>query len=99
MWESRVSEISKFLWKPFFGFHRDVISAAVFAVVHGGSGPRPRGCCSLTASAFVVPSASYAVGFVVVWLLEHQGRCHAASSDEAKISRRAAACRHSLTRR
>lgn len=33
MWESRVlSEISKSLWKPFYGFHRDVISTAVFAV-------------------------------------------------------------------
>jgi hypothetical protein len=35
MWESRVSEISKSLWKPFCGFHRDVISTAVFVVVHG----------------------------------------------------------------
>ena len=33
MWESRVlSEISKSLWKPFCGFHRDVISIAVFVV-------------------------------------------------------------------
>jgi hypothetical protein len=32
MWESRVlGEISKSLWKPFCGFHRDVISIAVFA--------------------------------------------------------------------
>jgi hypothetical protein len=33
MWESRVlGEISKSLWKPFCGFHRDVISIAVFVV-------------------------------------------------------------------
>ena len=33
MWESRVScEISKSLWKPFCGFHRDVISTAIFDV-------------------------------------------------------------------
>jgi hypothetical protein len=33
MWESRVlGEISKSLWKPFCGFHSDVISIAVFAV-------------------------------------------------------------------
>src|SRR5713101_4224983 len=33
MWESRVlCEISKSLWKPFCGFHRDVISIAVFVV-------------------------------------------------------------------
>ena len=33
MWESRVlGEISKSLWKPLCGFHRDVISIAVFAV-------------------------------------------------------------------
>src|SRR5438105_2176112 len=33
MWESRVlCEISKSLWKPFCGFHRDVISTAVFVV-------------------------------------------------------------------
>ena len=32
MWESRVlCEISKSLWKPLWGFHRDVISTAVFA--------------------------------------------------------------------
>src|SRR5947208_7460245 len=31
MWESRVlCEISKSLWKPFCGFHRDVISIAIF---------------------------------------------------------------------
>ena len=35
MWESRVSEISKSLWKPFSGFHRDVISITVFAVTQG----------------------------------------------------------------
>jgi hypothetical protein len=35
MWESRVSEISKSLWKPFSGFHRDVISITVFAVMQG----------------------------------------------------------------
>ena len=34
MWESRVlCEISKSLWKPFSGFHGDVISTAVFAVI------------------------------------------------------------------
>ena len=33
MWESRVlCEISKSLWKPLFGFHRDGISTAVFVV-------------------------------------------------------------------
>jgi hypothetical protein len=33
MWESRVlCEISKSLWKPFCGFHRDVISTAIFDV-------------------------------------------------------------------
>ena len=33
MWESRVlCEISKSLWKPFCGFHRDVISTVVFVV-------------------------------------------------------------------
>jgi hypothetical protein len=32
MWESRVlCEISKSLWEPLFGFHRDAISIAVFA--------------------------------------------------------------------
>jgi hypothetical protein len=35
MWESRVlGEISKSLWEPLLGFHRDVISIAVFAVSH-----------------------------------------------------------------
>jgi hypothetical protein len=35
MWESRVlGEISKSLWEPFFGFHRDGISTAVFVVSH-----------------------------------------------------------------
>ena len=34
MWESRVlGEISKSVWKPFCGFHRDVISIAVFVIV------------------------------------------------------------------
>src|ERR1700694_2192505 len=33
MWESRVRcEISKSLWEPVFGFHRDGISIAVFTV-------------------------------------------------------------------
>ncbi len=33
MWESRVlCEISKSLWKPVCGFHRDGISTAVFTV-------------------------------------------------------------------
>ncbi len=33
MWESRVlGEISKSLWKPLCGFHRDVISRVVFEV-------------------------------------------------------------------
>src|SRR5216683_829803 len=33
LWESRVvCEISKSLWEPLFGFHRDGISTAVFAV-------------------------------------------------------------------
>ena len=39
MWESRdLGEISKSLWKPFCGFHGDVISIAVFAVVRGDRG-------------------------------------------------------------
>jgi len=34
MWESRVlCEISKDLWKPFFGFHRSGISIAVFVIL------------------------------------------------------------------
>ena len=33
MWESRVlGEISKSLWKPLCGFHRDVISIVVLVV-------------------------------------------------------------------
>ena len=33
MWESRVlCEISKSLWKPFSGFHSDVISTSIFVV-------------------------------------------------------------------
>ena len=37
MWESRVlCEISKSLWEPFWGFHRDGISTAVFAGGVGG---------------------------------------------------------------
>ena len=51
MWKSRgLCEISKALWKPFCGFHRDDISTAVFAVARSrpprASGPvreRPRG--------------------------------------------------------
>src|SRR5713226_3982559 len=40
MWESRVlCEISKSLWKPFCGFHRDVISTAVFVVFVVGPEP------------------------------------------------------------
>ena len=39
MWESRVlGEISKSLWKPFYGSQRDVISIAVFAVPFGDQG-------------------------------------------------------------
>jgi hypothetical protein len=35
MWESRVvCEISKSLWEPLLGFHRDGISIAVFSVSH-----------------------------------------------------------------
>jgi len=38
MWESHVlGEISKSLWKPVCGFHRDVISIAVFAVIEADS--------------------------------------------------------------
>ena len=60
MWESRVlCEISKSLWKPFLGFHRDVISTAVFAfaVSEADMG----GCCTLAGPPIVVPGASYAV--------------------------------------
>ena len=60
MWESRVSEISKSLWKPFSGFR-------------GRRHFHSRLCGFLT--------------------------CYAASGEDAKTSRHAAACRHSLTRR
>ena len=63
MWESRVlGEISKSLWEPLFGFHRDAISTAAFAshdVIAAESG----GCCTLAGSAIVAPSAFYAVAF------------------------------------
>ena len=61
MWESRVvCEISKSLWKPFLGFHRDVISIAVFSFYQR---PEFRGCCTLVGLPVVVPGASYAVVF------------------------------------
>jgi len=64
MWESRVlGEISKSLWKPFWGFHRDVISTAVFAVARRVIEADLRGCCTLAGLPIVVPSASYAVVF------------------------------------
>ena len=60
MWESRVlCEISKFLWEPLFGFHRNVISIAVFVVADAGH--EAGGCCTLAARPIVAPGASYAV--------------------------------------
>ena len=62
MWESRVlCEISKSLWKPFCGFHRDVISTAVIGAAHNRAAER--GCCTLTGLPFVAPGVSYAVAF------------------------------------
>jgi len=59
MWESRVvCEISKSLWKPFLGFHRDVISTAVWSV--RVSAPGIQGCCTPVGSSIIVPGASYA---------------------------------------
>ena len=61
MWESRVlGEISKSLWEPLFGFHRDVISIAVFVVAPVRE-TEIRGCCPLTDVPIAVPGASYAV--------------------------------------
>jgi hypothetical protein len=58
MWESRVlGEISKFLWEPFCGFHRNVISTALFMP---GRLPIPcaiGGYHTLRDSPIVVPSA------------------------------------------
>jgi hypothetical protein len=63
MWESRVlGEISKSLWEPFLGFHRDGISTAVFAaavIEHGCEGATP-----LVGSPIVHPGACYAVGLI-----------------------------------
>ena len=62
MWESRVlCEISKSLWKPSCGFHGDVISISIFAVVcdRADSG----GCGTHPGLPIVVPGASYAVVF------------------------------------
>ena len=62
MWESRVlGEISKSLWKPFCGFHRDVISIAVFSV--GGDRADKGKACTLAGLLIVVPEAAYAVFF------------------------------------
>jgi hypothetical protein len=59
MWESRaLCEISKALWKPFLGFHRDVISTAA-PIVHVIG--RLGGYWTLAAMPIVVPGASYAV--------------------------------------
>ena len=59
MWESRVlCEISKSLWKPFLGFHRDGISIAVFVVAVCGA--EIQGCWTLAALPIVAPGASYA---------------------------------------
>ena len=60
MWESRVlCEISKYLWKPFWGFHRDVISIAVFVVAVCGA--EIQGCWTLAARLIVALGVSYAV--------------------------------------
>lgn len=60
MWESRVlCEISKSLWKPFCGFHRDVISTAV--VVSARHRANEGGCCTLAGLSVVAPGAFYAV--------------------------------------
>ena len=60
MWESRVRcEISKSLWEPFCGFHRDGISTAVFAVVVLAR--EFGGCATLADRPLVAPGASCAV--------------------------------------
>ena len=58
MWESRVlCEISKSLWKPLLGFHRDVISIAVFAAPRPRSSSNPGEAVPLPArrSSFLAP--------------------------------------------
>ena len=64
MWESRVlCEISKSLWKPFWGFHRDVISTAVWPfplvrpVIRGDALPWPACRSSFLAS----PTRSFSI--------------------------------------
>ena len=60
MWESCVlCKISKSLWKPFLGFHRDVIATAVWSV--RVNEPGIQGCCAPVGQPIVVPGASYAV--------------------------------------
>ena len=62
MWESRVlCEISKFLWEPLFGFHRNGISTAVFVVDDALRTRSKGGCYTLAGWPIVVSSASYAV--------------------------------------
>jgi len=50
-----LGEISKSLWKPFCGFHRDVISTAVFWGARRWSRPIWGGCWTLTGLPIVVP--------------------------------------------
>src|SRR5215218_2955211 len=60
MWESRVRcEISKSLWEPLFGFHRDGISTAVCAVVVLAR--EFGGCSALDGQPLVAPGAPCAV--------------------------------------
>src|SRR5712692_5245119 len=60
MWESRVlGEISNALWKPFCGFHGDVICIAIFGIAHVRADRG--GCCTLAGVPIVVPRGSYAV--------------------------------------
>src|SRR5262245_48739510 len=65
MWESRVlCEISKFLWKSFCDFHRNVISTA--ACEFSNSPPQSSdfgGYLTLGAAPIVIPGASCAVVF------------------------------------
>src|SRR6516225_7058446 len=58
MWESRVlCEISKSLWEPLLGFHRDAISTAIFVVARHARDRNSGGCCTLPAcrSLFLAP--------------------------------------------
>ena len=84
MWESRVlSEISKSLWKPFCGFHRDVISTAVFVVTR-----RERaeigGCGTLAGLPIVEPPTRSFVLGRPVWGLTGGSRFYFVASSVRK---------------